>query len=316
MTPAAGRLSVVVMFTNVIVGVDGHSGGRDATALARHLTRDRLTLVGAYPHDPLRIRGSLGGFEEIQRGDTERDLEECRAAAGVEATMLAIGDSEPARALREVTVAEDADLLVIGSAHHGRVGRLFLGDVGREVLHESPCPVAVAPRGFAGHAPRRVIVGHDGSDESRAAVDLAAALAADLGAALTVCVAWQDPPAPSAAAGGFGAAYPVLASDLRDSAQHVLDRVLAELPARTEGRLVHGSAAPVLEQQADADDLLVVGSRRTGTLRRITLGSTSDHLVHHAACPVLVVPRPEPSTDPRAAPAPATGVVAGDAGRD
>lgn len=312
MTGSGTRRSVATMFTNVIAGVDGHSGGRDAVALARHLTHDRLTLVGAYPHDPVRIRGSLGGFEEIQRGDTERDLEECRAAADVEATMLAIGDSSPARALHEAATAQHADLIVIGSAHHGRIGRLLLGDVGREVVHDAPCPVAVAPRGFAGEAPRRIVVGHDGSDESRAALDLAAALAAGLGAALTVCVVWQDPPAPAVAGGGFGGAYPILAVDLRDSAQQVLDRALTDLPARTEGRLLHGAAAHELEQTVDAGDLLVVGSRRTGTVHRITLGSTSDHLVHHAGCPVLVVPRPQPASVSAAAPV--AGAVAGDAG--
>jgi nucleotide-binding universal stress UspA family protein len=58
---------------------------------------------------------------------------------------------------------------------------------------------------------------------------------------------------------------------------------------------VPGFAPEQLEHLSDRVDLLVVGSRGFGAARRVVLGSTSDALLHHARCPVFVVPRAAPS---------------------
>ncbi|MCW2997089.1 MAG: universal stress protein [Solirubrobacterales bacterium] len=121
------------------------------------------------------------------------DLEATRLAVDVDADLLAVPDSSPARALAQVAEQRSADLLVLGSPHHGPFGRALLGDVGRSVIHDAPC--AVAPKRFRGSAPRRSAVGYDGSPEAQAALDVAGELASDLGAALTVytVTVWQEP---------------------------------------------------------------------------------------------------------------------------
>jgi hypothetical protein len=53
-----------------------------------------------------------------------------------------------------------------------------------------------------------------------------------------------------------------------------------------------------LDKLAAEVDLLVSGSRSWGPIRRTVLGSISDRLIHHAPCPVLVVPRTSQVTDP------------------
>lgn len=286
----AGR-SVPAMFTNIIAGVDG-GRGQDAAALAGALGRGRITLVGVYPHDPVRTRGSVAGYEDLQAADTLEDLDAVRDATGVSAELRAIPDNLPARALQQAAEEDGADLIVLGSAHHGRLGRVLLGDVARSVLHDAPCAVAVAPKGLGAVAPRRIAVGYDGSPEADAALAVARDLSADPGAALTVCVAWDDLALPVVTTDDTGVPVARLATETRDEAQAVLDAVMRGLPPRAEGRLLHGPAARVLEDAAQTHDLLVVGSRRVGTVARVALGSTSDHLVHHAPCPVLVVPRP------------------------
>jgi len=60
------------------------------------------------------------------------------------------GESDPADGLRELAVEHRAQLLVVGSSHRGPVGRIFPGSVGRKLLRGAPCPLAIAPRGFAG----------------------------------------------------------------------------------------------------------------------------------------------------------------------
>jgi nucleotide-binding universal stress UspA family protein len=67
---------------------------------------------------------------------------------------------------------------------------------------------------------------------------------------------------------------------------------VADLDAEATARVVTGDPGPTLCRIADEDDddLLVVGSHGSGFLKRVVLGSVSHHVLHHATCPVLVVP--------------------------
>ena len=58
-----------------------------------------------------------------------------------------------------------------------------------------------------------------------------------------------------------------------------------------EGRVAVGAPPDELVAFGDELDLLVVGSRGRGPLRRLILGSTSLHLTREARCPLLVIPR-------------------------
>lgn len=278
------------MFSNVIVGVDGCDGGRDAVALAKALSSGRLTLVGAYPADEVPSRGFVAGYEQLLRDDMHLALESARVEADVDADLVPCGDDSPARALHRTAEHLGADLIVVGSAHHGQLGRLLLGDVGRGVLHDAPCPVAVAPRRFGGVAPRTIAVGFDGSAEATAALNLAARYVSDRNAALTVLIAWQDPPLPIAEA----AAYDInqMQEARRKWADDLLAETLAGLPSSTAGQVLHGRPDIVLAEKADRFGLLFVGSRCWGPVKRVTVGSTADRLVHGSPCPVIVVPRP------------------------
>jgi nucleotide-binding universal stress UspA family protein len=280
------------MFTNVIAGVDGYDGGRDAVSLAKTLCAGRLTLVNAYPADPVRSRASLAGYEELQHDDSQRMLEAARLEADLDAELVTVADMSPAHALQHAAQERDADLIVVGSAHHGPLGRIFLGDVGRVVLHGAPCPVAVAPKRFRNGPPRTIAVGFDGSAQARAALDVGVRLAHELRAALTLYVVWDAPPMPiAAAAAGVGELDRTLEAS-RGHANQLLADTLAELPISVAGHILRGVPRVELGEVARDVDLLIVGSRAWGPLSRVALGSTSDWLVHHAQCPVLVVPRP------------------------
>src|SRR4051794_21267327 len=135
------------MFKKVIVGDDGLDGGRDAVALAQAIAPDaELIIASAYPWDATPSRFTQLGYANILRDDTTKALQRRREDAGVpHARIVAIADSSPARGLHRLAEQEHADLLVVGSARRGAVGRMLLGDVSRDVLHGSTCPVAVAP---------------------------------------------------------------------------------------------------------------------------------------------------------------------------
>ena len=89
------------------------------------------------------------------------------------ARPFVVADGSPGRALHNAAASHDGDLIVVGSAHRGRVGRVLAGDVTAGTLHGAPCPVLVAPRGHSASAreARTIGVGVDGSRESRAALE-------------------------------------------------------------------------------------------------------------------------------------------------
>lgn len=75
------------------------------------------------------------------------------------------------------------------------------------------------------------------------------------------------------------------------SASAGLDATVAALGVGAAGRLEHGDPAAIICEVADREgfDLIVLGSHGAGLLKRALLGSVSHHVLHHAACPVLVV---------------------------
>lgn len=303
-------------FTKVIVGDDGQAGGADALALARALAPSaELILASAYPWDARPARFQQPAYGALLQDDTMEALDRRRREAGVpEARIVSIGDTSPARGLHRLAEQERADLIVVGSARLGAVGRHLLGDVGRAVLHGAPCSVAVAPRDYADRAatPATIGVACDQSPEAIHALDVALGVASDLGASLTVREVVAGDLLPAIAG------YPTvnveeISADLRENAQRGLEAVVAQLagdgvPITTEAVL--GSTAERLEELAGEVDLVVTGSRGYGAVRRVTLGSTADRLIHRAVCPVLVVPRTEdapaeqPDADPRDASVP------------
>lgn len=283
------------MFRNVLVGVDGSAGGRDAIALASHLTDSAgggIALVNVHSGQtqlPLALaaagalpeQGSELGREETSKRLLERE----REAAGVDAQLICVASPSPGRGLHQQAEAQGAELLVVGSSRRGLLGRAMLGDDTRAALNGAPCAVAVAAQGFAQRPRplRRVGVGYDGSPESRAALALARTLSED-GETLQ---ALQVVTVPGYAFGGaFG---PELGDTIDKMVAEAQERVRA-LPG-VEGRAVYGLPGEELAIFSAELDLLVVGSRSYGPIKRAMLGSTSNHLQRHARCSLLVLPR-------------------------
>ena len=138
----------------------------------------------------------------------------------------------------------------------------------------------------------RIVVGVDGSAASRAAFRWAVRQAELTGATVQVIAAWQYP----AATGGYAWA-PVAVmdgTDLQEAAEKTLaDEVSEVVGARTgikvQPQAVEGNPAQVLLEAASGADLLVVGSRGHGGFASALLGSVSQHCVHHANCPVVII---------------------------
>ena len=172
---------------------------------------------------------------------------------------------------------EGADLIVVGSTHTDHAGRIAPGSTAEQLLHGSPCPVAVAPDGYRLRpaAFERVGVGYDGSDEATAAVELARGY----GGELELIRVW---PAERYAMLG---AHDDLLGEIR--------RELESSAERVDGTpvLLDGDPAHELIERTRSLDLLVLGSRGYGPMRAVLVGGVSGHVVRGAHCPVFVVAR-------------------------
>ena len=286
------------MFHHVIAGIDGTDGGLDAVALARLLGARRLTLVSAYPGRSAPEADGSVPDDDLLRADALADLEDARRAASMPAELWPVAERSPARGLQYVAATEHADLICVGSSRHSRMARVLLGDVGRGVLDGAPCPVAITPRGYAEHGlgPTKVAVGYTATAESDAALSLAAAWAEEHGARVLVDIAWDVPHRLLAHGGGD-----ITAERAHGAARAAMEHALSVVPDAIVD-VTRGSADEVLLDAARRADLLVVGSRCWGPEGRVALGRTTERLVHHADCPMIVVPRPVSGDDEGAGP--------------
>ncbi len=259
------------MFDTIVVGVDGSEGGRAALALAGALQRalgSEVVAVTAYPHDHPLTRGTSPPFEAAVEEDAEDAIARDVSAAGLNARTLSIPDSSPARALHHVAERERAGLIIVGSDHQGPVGRVLAGGVTNGTLHGAPCAVAVAPISLAGTAPALLTigVGYDGSPESERALRLAAGLADTTGADIELMCVLAAPVAPG------------------EQADALVIEAARGIGERARTWTAEGVPDVELARRSSQVDLLVVGSRGYGPLKRLMLGSTTVQLVRSSSC--------------------------------
>jgi len=203
-----------------------------------------------------------------------------------------IAEGSPARALHTLAETRGADLVVVGSTHTGRLGRVFPGSTGEKLFHGATCAVAVVPRGHEDREIARIGVAYDGTDEAKAALELGAALAKRFDAKLELIgVAGLDWYAGPALVGGANYEMETLRVETEKRIEEALHEAAQELDRPSETVLRDGDPAEELAEQSEQLDLLVTGSRGYGPLRAVLMGGVSGRLIRLAHCPVIVVPR-------------------------
>lgn len=147
-----------------------------------------------------------------------------------------------------------------------------------------------------------IVVGVDGSEGGRRALQWAAREAATRGGAVQAVMAWS----------WDGMEYgPIAATRPEEEAERArktLDREIQDLIRSNgshlpvAGETIEGSPAVVLSAAGRAADLLVLGSHGHGRAHHTVLGSVSEECIRKASCPVVVIPVPadhhEPSAEP------------------
>lgn len=260
-----------------------HAAGADV--IAAHVYAEVRPVTLGYTPAVLLPQGG----ELVDPGRAAADEIMARVDANVEAYTIA-GGSVPAE-LNRLARREKAALLAVGATHRGSVGRLIPGSVGERLIHGAPCAVLMVPHSDESRDVRTIAVAYDGRDEARRALRAAASLASRIGASL-VLIGAVEPNVPDMYLRTTDTALDrALLADMRG----VLDKAAAGLTRRGLTVTTRLDLAPPASSIADhcaaGVDLLVTGSRAYGPTRSVMLGSVSRHLVDHAPCPVLVVPR-------------------------
>jgi nucleotide-binding universal stress UspA family protein len=288
------------MTAKILVGVEKSDRSKDAVAFASRLARAtgaELVLANAYPYDDFPGRAASPPVRAHLRQAAQEVLDRSRdEVSGVDdVRTCTFASVSPARALHILAERESADLVVIGSSHRGAFGRAFAGTTAERLLHGSPCPVAVVPRGFREQQDvpiATVAVAYDGSPECQSALAAATASARVFGACLKVIRVFEATMVGTPALVA-GPGYYVQPGELQDRAREGLDAAVDAQPGDvpTHALLVDGDPVRQLTAESHTADLMFAGSRGYGPLRAVLAGSVSGRLVRHAACPVIVVPR-------------------------
>ena len=196
-----------------------------------------------------------------------------------------------------VAAAADAELLVLGSRGHGPVVGFLLGSVGQQVIAEAARPVVLVRAGDQATAEasgREIVMGQEGDPEDSADVlRFAFETAAARGATVRAVRAWTLPPVFAYSPGSLklldeaGGLEPyekkALASALQPWRERFPDVPVVE-------HIEMGSAGQVLLSVTARAQLMVVGRRARRTAVGARIGSVAHGVLHHADCPVAVVP--------------------------
>lgn len=282
----------------IVVGVDGSQASSYAVEWAAGEARRRqaaLRIVSAAaswvlePAPDPRAEEVRAWLRESGQELLDSAVARARSVApevGVSADLV---PGPPARAL--LGAARDAVMVVVGTRGTGGLAGALVGSISLQVVSHAPVP-AVAVRSAAQVPVGEVVVGVDGSPNSLAAVGFAFQEAALRQVRLRVVLAWTHPA--STAPGELRPlAYDATVVEAREERTLVESLVgwREKFPdVEVAHEVVHERATRALAEASAQADLLVVGSRGRGGFAGLVLGSVSHAMLHHARCPIAVVP--------------------------
>ena len=288
----------------LVVGYLATPGGADAVALGARLARTlgaELELCIVLPHErAATARLSVGDFNDLLAEQAQTWLSDAAVPGDVVArSHVSFADSFADGLLKEVARLE-ADAIVVGGSGGGLAGPFSLGSVVNELLHSSPVPVVVAPRGTRHTDVERVrevtcaIGERQGADLLlRTAVRFSKAAGTPLRLASLVPL---DP-----TYGHLRGDADAVRERALEHAEHTLESAKEALP---EGIPVTSTVVdgPTVEDAVSKldwrdGDMIMVGSSRLGAPKRLFLGSTAAKMLRVLDVPMMVVPRDQLGAD-------------------
>lgn len=285
----------------ILLGVDGSKESLFAVdwAIAHaQKTNSMIHVLCAYSlpnFTPSSLDGGYATIDDTVIREGAKDVVEQVAKqvseAGVKVTSsVEVGD--PARIL--VELSKEVSMIVVGKSSAGGIADRLLGSVSSALPAYSECPVVIVPY-VDGHRKcvpvKRMVVGLDGSQSSRPALHAAVDVAKCWGSELMAITA-----VPVSSGTGMLAWLPAtvdrdsILHDVEESLNDLLDTEASDSGLDIARHALDGSAPALLAEFSTTMDMIVVGTRGLGGFKGLLLGSTSQTLLGHSLCPVMVVP--------------------------
>ena len=289
--------------------VVGYLAGKSGTAPLRlavgaaHTLRTSLTVATIVPKpwttpSPARIDAEYATWADQLAADSAKEAR--RYLAGLPDDLSVSYHSHAHRSvsggLVEVVEELRADLLVLGSSANGQLGQVVVGSTADRLLHSSPVPVAIAPRGYRGARTgslTRITCGYPGTPESVDVVKRVSELAKRLAVPLRVI---------TFAVRGRTMYPPEVGLHAEDSILAAWESQATEMLARlrTDGvvgddvtlQVVSGNGWDQAIDDAEWQDgeILALGTSPRGNIARVFLGSRGTKIMRVSPVPVLVLP--------------------------
>jgi nucleotide-binding universal stress UspA family protein len=288
----------------LVVGYLATPGGADAVALGVRLARTlgaELELCIVLPPDRAdTARLSIGDFDDLLADQAQKWLDEAAVPPDVVArSHVSISESFADGLLQEVARLE-ADAIVVGGYGGGLAGPFSLGSVVNELLHSSPVPVVVAPRGTRHSDVERVREVTCALGERQGA-DLLLATAVRFSKAAGTPLRLASLVALDPTFGHLRGDVDAVRERALAHAQHTLETVKEALPEAipvtstvVDGPTVEDAVSKLAWRDGD---LIMVGSSRLSAPRRLFLGSTAAKMLRVLDVPMMVVPRDQLDED-------------------
>jgi nucleotide-binding universal stress UspA family protein len=266
--------------------------GAEDAALARVAVPDSVIAAAAQEHER-EVRARAEKLVAHGRSLAER--------AGLRATAEIREATAPWRAIDQAARDTNADVIVCGSRGLGPFSRALLGSTSSSLLYHADRSVLLLPPG-GGDLDGPMLIGYDGSDGAREAVDAAARLLARRPA--VVLHAWSSPLERSYAGESLALVPLPEVTELRRDVEEMIAGHSAELAeegaARARNAGLDARAASVRARagiwsalagsaRSEGAAVIVVGHRGRGAIASTVLGSVSAGLAHNAELPVLIV---------------------------
>lgn len=257
-----------------------------------HLVHVRVIL-----EDPLmaeerqmEIESMMSSTDEETRQAFARDRSDER---GITVRTHLIRSVSAAEAITETATDLGCDLIVMGT--HGRRGikHMLLGSVAENVIRSVDLPVfTVRPdTGFPIEGPKNILVAHDFSDRSGAAVRVAGEWARAFDAAITLLHVVEPVVYPEFYA--INALSDDVMTRLQDRATEALDEaameILEGLTVKTRVLIGRAIDTIIAEAQSENYDLVVMGTRGLTGLETLVLGSVAEGVLRRCPVPLLTV---------------------------
>jgi nucleotide-binding universal stress UspA family protein len=290
----------------VVVGYLSGKAGISALHLgveAAGTLKTSLAVVTVVPKpwttpSPARVDAEYAQYADRLAADSATQARQCISSldANLDVSFHKYPHRSASGGLLDAAKDLDAEALVLGSSADGRLGQVVVGSTADRLLHSSPVPLAISPRGYRGsksHGLTRITCAYPGTPESLHVVERVATFAAQLAVPLrvvTFAVRGRTMYPPEVGLHAEDTLLGTWAAQAREAlAKLKSDGVVGD---EVELQVVTGNG---WDQALDAaewldGELLALGTSPQGAIARVVLGSKGTKIVRHSPVPVLVLP--------------------------